>query len=262
MSTAVAPVWRELRRRFSEGRQAVGPAAWRAWWLTVAGGAVFMLALMAGLVVAAQALLAAGHLEWEADFLLWLGHESGFSFANGVFFQTFGTDITLVILLTATSALAVWLRRPITAVSIWMAPLVVDLVGRFGWLMWDRVRPTVLWDGLATPGFHSFPSGHTSKTFAAYGLLAMIWILASRNGLERLVALLMLAFIAIVTPGGRMMIGVHWPSDVFAGWILGITWVAILAWALRFERRALADGSYPARSRTDASPDSASTVAR
>jgi membrane-associated phospholipid phosphatase len=238
----------------------VGPEAWRRWWLTVAGGALFMLALMYGLVVAAQAMLAAGMLEWERDFLLWLGHDSGFSFANGVFFQTFGTDITLVILLTAASATAVWARRPITALSIWMAPLVVDLVGRAGWAMWDRVRPTVLWEGLASPGFHSFPSGHTSKTFAAYGFLAMIWILASRSLLERGVALLMLAIVVVVTPMGRMIIGVHWPSDVVAGYLLGVTWVGILAWALRLERPGAA--VQPARSRAGTSPDSASTAAR
>jgi membrane-associated phospholipid phosphatase len=213
------------------------------------------------LVRVARSLLAAGHLDWEPRFLLWLGHDSGFSFADGVFFQTFGTDITLVILLTAASATAVWCRRPITAMSIWLAPLVVDLIGRVGWQLWDRVRPDILWQGIASPGFHSFPSGHTSKSFAAYGFLTLLWILASRSIIERSIAAVMLLFIAIVTPGGRMMIGVHWPSDVFAGWILGITWISILAWALRFERRALARAQ-PASSRGAAPPDSASSVAR
>jgi membrane-associated phospholipid phosphatase len=260
VSTAIAPVLAELRRRFREGSALIGRDAWRAWWLTVLVGALLMVVLMWVLVQVAQSLLARGQLEWEADFLLWLGHDSGFRFANGVFFQTFGTDITLVILLTSASAVAVWARRPITALSIWVAPLVVDFVGRAGWSMWDRVRPTVLWEGLASPGFHSFPSGHTSKTFAAYGFLALIWMMASRSVLERLVALVMLLFIAIVTPGGRMMMGVHWPSDVFAGWILGITWVAILGWAHRHERRAIA--RHTASSRAGTSPPSASSVAR
>jgi membrane-associated phospholipid phosphatase len=235
--TAIAPIWAEMRRRFTDGSRRVGPGVWRAWARAIAGGVVFMLVLMWGLVQLARALLARGDLAWETDFLLWLGHESGYSFATGVFFQTFGTDITLVILLTAASAVAVWCRRPITALSIWLAPLVVDLVGRVGWAMWDRARPDVLWDGLASPGFHSFPSGHTSKSFAAYGFLALLWILASRNLLERGVAVLLFAFIAVVTPAGRMMIGVHWPSDVLAGWILGMTWVAILGWAHHYERR-------------------------
>jgi undecaprenyl-diphosphatase len=253
-------VWAELRRRWREGRALIGPEAWRAWWLTILIGAAFMLILMWALVQAAQWLLARGYLEWEADFLLWLGHESGVRFATGVFFQTFGTDITLVILLTSASALAVWCRRPITALSIWLAPLVVDMVGRFGWALWDRVRPDLLWQGIASPGLHSFPSGHTSKTFAAYGFLALLWILASRSMPERTIALIMLLFIALVTPGGRMLIGVHWPSDVIAGWILGITWVAILAWAHRLERGAIA--RHTAASRAAAPPDSASTVAR
>jgi undecaprenyl-diphosphatase len=260
VSTAVGPLWAELRRRFREGSAAVGYDAWRGWVLTLAAGVIGMLLLMVVLMRVAQHLLAAGMLDWETGFLLWLGTDGPFRFADAVFFQTFGTDITLVILLTSTAGIAVWARRPMTALSIVIAPLGVDLIGRVGWLMWDRARPDVLWEGIASPGFHSFPSGHTSKTFAAYGFLAMLWIIASRSLLERAIALLMFTFIIVVVPLGRMTIGVHWPSDVLAGYVLGLVWVAVLAWALRYEHRALL--GYTARSRTGEPPDSAATVAR
>jgi undecaprenyl-diphosphatase len=265
-ATAVAPLWRELRRRFAEGLELVGRDAWRGWLKTIAGGVAVMLVLMYGLVRAARSALDAGRLDWETAFLERLGSDGPFSFANAVFFQTFGTDVTLVILLTTTAGIAAWARRPITALSIIAAPLVVDLVGRVGWMMWDRARPDVLWDGIASPGLHSFPSGHTSKTFAAYGFLTVLWIAASRSIIERAIAVILLSAIVIVVPMGRMTMGVHWPSDIVGGYVVGITWIAILAWAHRYERRAMAASplhtAYPARSRAGSSPDSAASVAR
>jgi membrane-associated phospholipid phosphatase len=236
----------------------VGRQAWRAWLRLVAGGVVALLLLMVALMKTAQHLLADGRLDWETDFLLWLGESGPFSFADAVFFQTLGTDTTLVILLAATAGIACWMRRPITALSIILAPLVVDLVGRVGWAMWDRARPDVLHDGLASPGFHSFPSGHTSKSVAAYGFLALLWMAASRSTIERIAIALLLLAIAVVVPLGRMTMGVHWPSDIAGGFVLGVTWVAVLRFGLRLERRA----AQPASSRAGTSPDSASRVAR
>jgi undecaprenyl-diphosphatase len=256
--SAIGPLWQELRNRFRDGRTAIGPQAWRAWLRLMAGGVATLLLLMVVLMKAAQQLLATGRLDWETAFLLRLGESGPFSFADAVFFQTFGTDTTLVILLAATAGIACWMRRPLTALSIILAPFVVDIVGRVGWAMWERGRPDVLHDGIASPGFHSFPSGHTSKSVAAYGFLALLWIAASRSIIERTVVVLLLLGIIVVVPLGRMTMGVHWPSDIAGGLILGVAWVAVLRYGLRHERRA----AQPASSRAGASPDSAARVAR
>jgi len=234
--SALGPALRELRRRFREGSARIPASDWRAWRRTVAAGVAFMVVLMIALKTVAERLVASGTLDWEISFLRRLGDSGPFGFSTAVFFQTFGTDITLVILLTATIALAVWNRRPITALSILLAALVTDLVGRFGWAIWDRARPDVLYDGIASPGFHSFPSGHTSKTTAVYALLVFLWLRRSRSPLEWLLGLAVLLFILTVVPLGRMAMGVHWPSDVIGGFVIGAAWMAILAWALRFER--------------------------
>jgi membrane-associated phospholipid phosphatase len=233
--TAAGPVLRELRTRFGAGRAALGPASWRAWERLVVVGLLGMVALMIALVAVGQRLLAHGALGWESDFLLWLGSSGPFSFANAVFFQTFATDITLVILIVATAGIAAWTRRPITCLSIISTMVVPDVIGRFGWAAWSRVRPELLYDGIASPGFHAFPSGHTIKAMAVYGFLALLWIRASHSLPERAAALVILLFIITAVPVGRMSMGVHWPSDVFAGWILGIAWIAVLAFGLRYE---------------------------
>jgi membrane-associated phospholipid phosphatase len=233
--TAIGPVLRQLAQRFREGRAAIADTQWRAWQRTIALGAVAMFALMAGLRFAAGAALERGMLDWERDYLLRLGTSLRFSAA--VFLQTFGSDITLVILILLTAGIATWMRRPISALSIVLAALVPDLVVRFGWMIWSRVRPDILYDGIASPGFHSFPSGHAAKTVAIYGFLALLWIRASRSTVEKMFAVVMLAFIAAVVPLGRMAMGVHWPSDIIAGVVLGLAWVAVLGIGLVRERR-------------------------
>jgi undecaprenyl-diphosphatase len=260
-SRAAAPaLWRELHRRFAEGSGLPGPGAWRRWLTNVGAGAAAMLVLMALLVRVAQRALADGRLDWETAFLQRLGEQGPFTFPTAVFFQTFGSDITLVILVAATAGIAVWARRPITAASIVAAFAGADLIGRFGWALWDRARPDVLWHGVAAPAVHAFPSGHTSKTLATWGMLTLIWVAASRSTPERILALLLLAGVAAVVPLGRMTMGVHWPSDILGGYVIGGAWLAVLARARRHERRA--PTSQTARSRAGDSPDSAASVAR
>lgn len=231
--SAAASLFRQLSDRFREGRSAVGAETWRRWWRRIALGAAGMLVLMVALKYAAVWALASGWLDWEAGFLLWLGSDAPLRFSTAVFLQTPGSDPTLVILIVLTAGIAAWVRRPLVSLSIVLAALVPDLVGRFGWLIWSRSRPDLLYDGMASPGFHSFPSGHTSKTVAVYGFLTLLWLRASGSMAEKVLAILLLGVIVVVVPVGRMAMGVHWPSDVMAGMVIGGVWLAILGRADR-----------------------------
>jgi undecaprenyl-diphosphatase len=195
-----------------------------------------------------KGLVASGELDWEAAYLRALETDGPFSFSTAVWFQTFGTDITLWILITLTAGIATWAGRPIAALSIVLAYVVLDPIVRLGWLSWDRARPQVLYDGFASPGFHAFPSGHTGKTFAVYGVLIYLWIRSAPGWIEKALAFLLLAFIALVVPFGRMSMGVHWPSDVIAGWLLGAIWLLFLIWAMRYEQTAPVPAPAPVRS--------------
>ena len=231
--TAAGPLARQVAARFREGRATLGTDAWQSWRRTVVVGAAAMLVLMVALRYTAEWALDNGWLGWERDFLLWLGSDGPVGFSSAVFIQTFGTDITLIILIGLTAGIAAWNRRPIVALSIILAAIVPDLVGRFGWAIWDRARPDLLYDGLASPGFHAFPSGHSSKTIAVYGMLAVLWFRASRHPVEKVIAALAAAVIAVLVPVGRMAMGVHWPSDVIGGLIIGGVWLGILTFALK-----------------------------
>lgn len=216
------------------------PAARNRWLLTIAIGIAIMFALMTIMVVIGKSLDTGGALAWEPNFLRSL-EQRVFSFSSAVWFQTFGTDITLWFILVMTVGLSAWRGRPLTALSIILAYAVVDVVVRYGWASWDRVRPDIIAQGLARPGFHSFPSGHTGKTICIYGLLGYVWMRASHSWIERFIVFAIIMGIAIVVPMGRLRMGVHWPSDIAGGYVLGLSWLFILIWALRNEKPILKD---------------------
>lgn len=180
-------------------------------------------------------LVAERRLEWELTALEWIAENGPLSFSAAVWLQTFGTDITLILLVLLTAGIAVWKARPITAATIVLAYAGIDPVVRLGWLLWGRARPDIILDGVAAPDFHSFPSGHTGKTIAVYGVLAFLWMRAAPRWTERCIALLVFSGIALVVPLGRITMGVHWPTDIVAGSTLGLVWGIWLILALRYE---------------------------
>ncbi|QPQ55885.1 phosphatase PAP2 family protein [Allosphingosinicella flava] len=91
----------------------------------------------------------------------------------------------------------------------------------------DRDRP-VLADRLATVDSASFPSGHAANGLIVW--LALALLLPRRRRPGWVAAALLLAFIIGLS---RVVLGVHWPSDVAAGWSFGLAWTACLAALLR-----------------------------
>jgi membrane-associated phospholipid phosphatase len=233
-SAVLARAAAALGRRFGEGRAWLAEGRWERWWRHLGVGAVLLVVWMVALRLVAEQVVDSGMLAGEPAFLE--GLAARLSLNGAIFLQTFGSDITLLILVPAATAAAVWARRPITALTIVAAVVGADLVVRFGWLIWDRARPTVLYEGIASPGFHSFPSGHAAKTAAVYGILVVLWVRASGSAVERIAALGMLGVILMAVGAGRLGMGAHWPSDVAGGYLVGLFWVAWLARGLRCER--------------------------
>jgi undecaprenyl-diphosphatase len=138
----------------------------------------------------------------------------------------------MIPLFTFVAGWLAWRRRPIAAVSVLAAYWLERPLYVLGWHLWDRARPTLIAEGLAAPPLHSFPSGHAALSAAGYGLLAWLWFSRSRSWIERTVVVLLLIALLTVVGVARLRLGSHWPSDVIAGTILGLTWAAVVALAL------------------------------
>lgn len=88
-----------------------------------------------------------------------------------------------------------------------------------------RARPELL-PHLAVETSLSFPSGHASNAAAVF--LAIGWVLVRDGARARIVWPCAIALVAAVGVS-RVVLGVHWPTDVIAGWCVGAGWMLVCA---------------------------------
>ncbi|GAA1550135.1 hypothetical protein GCM10009741_63250 [Kribbella lupini] len=84
----------------------------------------------------------------------------------------------------------------------------------------QRARPVVD-DGVPHASGYSFPSGHTLNITLATGVMVfLLWPLLSAT--QRRVAVVLAIVVSVVVGLDRLFIGAHFPSDIFAGHVLGL----------------------------------------
>lgn len=84
----------------------------------------------------------------------------------------------------------------------------------------------------------SFPSGHASSSMIFYLTLALALAAGSRWQRPAAAAAVLLSLLVGLS---RVMLGVHWPSDVIGGWAFGMLWVLL---TLRPAERLFATDSH------------------
>ncbi|SFS04671.1 phosphatase PAP2 family protein [Sphingomonas jatrophae] len=143
-----------------------------------------------------------------------------------------GVVLTLVVAIAA-GAMAVagrWRQALLLVAAALSGSLAVDLLKHAV----ARLRPA-LFEHLEQVGSASFPSAHAANSAIVYlSLAAAVAALGARPPLARFALVTGIA-LTLAIGASRIVLGVHWPSDVLAGWLFGATWA--FAWA-RLARRA------------------------
>ncbi|TWG82657.1 undecaprenyl-diphosphatase [Cupriavidus gilardii J11] len=89
----------------------------------------------------------------------------------------------------------------------------------------ERARPASIYGGVES---FSFPSGHATSSMVTYGFLAFLLCIGQRWRIR--IPVLTLAITSVVAIGlSRLYLGMHWLSDVLAGYMLGMVWILLLA---------------------------------
>ncbi len=92
-------------------------------------------------------------------------------------------------------------------------------------MIFARTRPD-LWLSIAPENDYSFPSGHSMLSMAVIAsILFLVWQWKLARSLQVLATLFGAAFVAWVGLS-RLYLGVHFPSDVIAGWCASLAWVS------------------------------------
>ena len=123
--------------------------------------------------------------------------------------------------------------------------LFIFIASTGGWLLnwslkatFDRTRPDIV-PHLREVMTSSFPSGHALTSAAVYLTLgALLMPIAKGRGAKYYCVATAMGVTALVG-ASRVILGVHYPSDVLAGWLIGLSW-ALLCWTVErlLERRA------------------------
>ena len=154
-----------------------------------------------------------------------------------------------MVLRVAALVLVIWLVRRRHEIAVaWWAGITMAAGGILGVilkLLVGRDRPDLL-NPVAQATGYSFPSGHALNSALTAGVFLLVLLPFVRDRPGRRVALWVAVLVVpLITGLTRIGLGVHFTSDVVAGWLLGVAVVAVTTAA--FESRRARAGRRPVR---------------
>lgn len=131
----------------------------------------------------------------------------------------FGTVVGLAPFVMAIALVLLRQNRWRSLVYLLTTLLGSAIINRVAKTFWHRIRPSLWEAGYPLPHSFSFPSGHamTSMVFVAVSII----LIESR---WRGIVLVLGGLYVLLIGWTRLYLGVHYPSDVLAGWMLSIAW--------------------------------------
>lgn len=141
------------------------------------------------------------------------------------------TGTAVLVFVLATFFLLIRQRRRLAA-FVATTGLGLAVLGPVTKAIVDRARPVVESPVVETPSNASFPSGHAMTALVMLGVLLLLTLPAVRRRVRPwLVAGTVLLVVAVGFT--RLALGVHFVSDVIAGWALGAGWLAVTTASFR-----------------------------
>jgi undecaprenyl-diphosphatase len=125
-----------------------------------------------------------------------------------------------------------WRRGALLVVVTMAGAGLLDTLLKLGFA---RARPTAFFN-YPLPLSHSFPSGHAFFAGSIFGGLALLLTPRVHSKLVRWAIWVVTALLILLIGGSRVYLGVHYPSDVLAGYAAATIWVVAVAFGDRWVR--------------------------
>lgn len=193
------------------------------------GAALVLLLAMVGLgQLLTHWLRNSAIVRWDASVDRWFAQHRTPDWNTVTKVATFGAETETVIAIGLVCFVLLRWRLRRWRESLFLAASLIGEVTIFvgTTFLVERHRPAVpRLDG--APPTSSFPSGHTAASVALYGGLAVIAWTAARAGWLRLLATALAVLAPAAVGLSRLYRGMHYPTDVLAGALLAICWLAV-----------------------------------
>ncbi|WP_028399401.1 phosphatase PAP2 family protein [Ectobacillus panaciterrae] len=173
---------------------------------------------------------------WMKGRLQSLQGEGGISFFEAITELGSGIGIVGTLLLSS-----IWLwrkKRYPTIIAFILAVAATRIVNKVLKAIVARERPSLnaAVDGLG----YSFPSGHAMLSIVTYGFLAAVIIIQEMGKAKKAIVLLLAALLILLVGLSRIVLSVHYPSDILGGYCMGgmmfILFLYVNAYAQRWQR--------------------------
>jgi undecaprenyl-diphosphatase len=190
--------------------------------------------LVAGAVLAIAGTLVFAELgEWvhkgstqafDVAILRWLGaHHTAALTAAAVELTYLGTG-TVVLAIVGVSTLFLWHTEHRVSAQLLLTAVAGGIVLNNALkLVFNRSRPDVF-EWLTTASSSSFPSGHAMSATICYGTVAYLVARLQKHRWSRVLTLCGAALLILLICLTRIYLGVHYPSDVIGGIVVGLAW--------------------------------------
>lgn len=141
-------------------------------------------------------------------------------------FTSFGGEGVLTFVLLAAAGFLFLNGNIRTILLLFAATIGGGTLSTFLKLHYDRPRPDLV-SPLAYTTSQSFPSGHALLAAATYLTLGALLARVQPNHSLRAYLMFLAILLTLIVGVSRVYLGVHWPTDVLAGWTIGAVWALI-----------------------------------
>src|SRR5262245_47104015 len=143
-------------------------------------------------------------------------------------FTALGSTGVLILVVLAVCGFLVMTRKGFAALTVLIAVCSGVLLSQTMKWAYARPRPELVPHG-AEVYTASFPSGHSMMSAIAYLTLGALLARTQSSRSTKAYILTVAVILTLLVGASRVYLGVHWPTDVLAGWTLGGVW-ALACW--------------------------------
>lgn len=143
-------------------------------------------------------------------------------------FTALGSTGVLAIMMLGVTGFLVMTRKSHAALMVLVSVIGGVLISQTMKWAFARPRPELVPHG-AEVFTASFPSGHSMMSAIVYLTLGALLARTRHERGEKVYVLAFAIFLTVLVGVSRVYLGVHWPTDVLAGWVLGAAW-ALICW--------------------------------